>query len=400
MKQALDVRVGALFATRGLRGFADGLMSAGLSALLVGHGFPEGAIGQVSTATLLGSALALVLITRFAPVLRPYRVLLIMSVLMILTGLVFAFSATLWVLLAISLIGPLNPSSGDVSPFLPAEQTVLGGAFEGSARTRALARFSLVALTGASLGAFMLGPITHLGQRWSMASNGVTLVPVVYALIGAVVIPVYVSTVGRDRSVSVSQPSRLGPSKRVVQELTAVFALDSAGGGMVIYSIIALWLDKRFDFSAARVGTVLGFMSLASAASALLAPKLAARIGLVETMVLTHLPANVLIIGAAFAPNATVAVGLLIARSLLSQMDVPPRVSFVMSLVTPEERSAASAFTNLPRSIATASTPLAGAWLLQHSTFGWPLVIGGGLKIIYDLLLWVRFRGRSASGVN
>jgi MFS family permease len=393
--QTLDARVGVVFATRGIRGFADGLMSAGLAALLVGRGFPESAIGQISTATLLGSALALVLITRFAPIMRPYRVLLAMAALMVVTGVVFATSASLLVLLAVSLIGPLNPSSGDVSPLLPAEQTVIGGAFDGAARTRAMARFSLIALSGASCGAFMLGPISHLGQQWNMAADGVALVPLVYASVGLVVIPAYIVSVGRDRSTAVIAPSRLGPSRRVIRELTVVFALDSAGGGMVIYSIIALWMLKRFDFSAGRVGAVLGLMSLAAATSALLAPRISARIGLVETMVLTHLPANVLIIAVAFAPNATVAVVLLVLRSLLSQMDVPPRVSFVLSLVTPEERSAASAFTNLPRSIATASTPLLGAWLLQQSSFGWPLIIGGGLKIVYDVLLWVRFRSRS-----
>jgi hypothetical protein len=331
-------------------------------------------------------------------VLHPYRVLLIMSLMMVVTGLAFAFSSSVLVLIAIAGIGPLNPSSGDVSPLLPAEQTVIGSQREGMARTEAIARLSLIALMGAALGAFLLGPITSLGKRFDLGSGGVAMAPLVYAAIGLVVLPIYVASLRTSQPAAVTHPVRLGPSRKVIYELTAVFALDSAGGGMVIYSIVALWLNKRFEFSAGRVGAVLGFMSLASAASALLAPKLSARIGLVETMVLTHLPSNVLLIAAAFAPNASVAVSLLIARSLLSQMDVPPRVSFVMSLVTPAERSAASAFTNMPRSIAAASTPLLGAFLVQHSNFGWPLVIGGGLKIIYDVLLWVRFRGRSALG--
>jgi MFS family permease len=390
--------VKAIFASRGLRGVADGLMSAGLSALLIGRGFPDRAVGQISTATLLGSALLLVMISRFASVFRPYRVLLVMASLMVVTGLTFAFSSSMLVLMAVSLIGPLNPSSGDVSPLLPAEQTVVASAFEGTERSQALARFSLVALTGAALGAFLLGPITSVGRRLDLGSGGVAMAPLVYGTIGLAVIPLYVGSLRKAQPAAVTHPARLGPSRRVIYELTAVFALDSAGGGMVIYSIIALWLNKRFDFSAGGVGAVLGFMSLASATSALLAPKLSARIGLVETMVLTHLPSNVLLIAAAFAPNAGVAVGLLIGRSLLSQMDVPPRLSFVMSLVTAAERSAASAFTNMPRSIAAASTPLLGAWLVQRSSFGWPLVIGGGLKIVYDVLLWVRFRGRSAVG--
>jgi MFS family permease len=390
--------VKAIFLTRGLRGLADGLMSAGLAALLIGRGFPEHAVGQISTATLLGSAILLILIARFAAVLRPYRVLLIMASLMVVTGLTFAFSTSLLVLVAISLIGPLNPSSGDVSPLLPAEQTVVGSACEGSARTRALAQFSLIALSGAALGSFLLGPISNLGKRLDFGADGVAFAPLVYAAIGLVIIPVYIVSLKQAQPLAVTHPKSLGPSRSVIYELTAVFCLDSAGGGIVVYSIISLWLAKRFDFSAGRVGVVLGCMSLASAASALLAPKISARIGLVETMVLTHLPSNLLLIGAAFASTAQVAVGLLVARSLLSQMDVPPRVSFVMSLVTPAERSAASAFTNMPRSIAAASTPLVGAWLVQQSEFGWPLVIGGGLKILYDVVLWVRFRPRSVLG--
>jgi MFS family permease len=390
--------VKAIFATRGIRGFADGMMSAGLASLIVAKGFDEGTVGQISTATLLGSATALLLITTYAHIFRPYRVLVAMSILMAITGVIFAASSTLLLLIAISLIGPLNPSSGDVSPLLPAEQTVLGSAFEGKARTTAMARFSLIALSGASLGAFSLGPIKRIGQYFHMGADGLALAPWIYAAIGITVLPVYMVALKSKQPLAVTKPSKLGVSKRVIIELTAVFALDSAGGGMVLYSIIALWLHKRFDFTAGKIGAVLGLMSLASAASALLAPRISARIGLVETMVVTHLPSNLLIIAAAFSPTPQIVVGLLVARSLLSQMDVPPRVSFVMSLVTPEERSAASAFTNLPRSIAAASTPLLGGWLLARSTFGWPLVIGGCLKIMYDVLLWVRFRGRSTKG--
>jgi MFS family permease len=385
-----------MLTTRGMRAVADGLMSTSLTTLLLARGLPKSAVGIVSTATLLGSATTLVAITRFASRLRPYRVLLAMSLLMTATGVVFATTGSFVVLLLVSVIGPLNPSSGDVSAFLPAEQTIIGSAHDAAERTRAFARFSLVATGGAALGAFLAGPISHLGTRWKM-SPGVSLNPLIYAAIGLLVMPIYVRGVGRvDQPSAVTSPTRLGPSKRVIQELTAIFALDSAGGGMVLYSIIALWMKGRFGFDLGRIGAVLGFMSLASAASALAAPKIANRIGLVETMVSTHMVANVLLIGAAFAPNSGMAVAFLIARSLLSQLDVPPRTSFVMSLVTPAERSAATAFTNLPRSIATASTPLLAASMLQHSTFGWPLVVGGAMKLAYDVLLWKRFRHRQA----
>ena len=386
----------AILTTRAMRAVGDGLLSASLSPLLIARGFNGRTIGLVTTATLLGSAVNLILVSRFASVLRPGRVLLAMSILMAVTGFVFASTGVLAILVLIAVIGPLNPSSGDVSPFLPAEQTLVSSAYEGRARTRALARFALVASAGASAGAFLAGPIAHLGRRLGFtATNGIAFAPLVYGAIGVAVIPIYLTTMKRTTSLSVIKPGRLGPSRQIIVRLTAVFALDSAGGGMVVNTIIALWLKRRFDFSLGRIGLVLGLMSLASAASALLAPKLSARFGLVETMALTHAPANVLVIAAAFAPNPQLAVGCLGVRALLSQLDVPPRVAFVMSLVTPEERSAASAFTNLPRSIATASTPLLGGWLLTKSTFGWPLVLGGLMKLAYDALLWTKFRRHS-----
>ena len=379
--------------TRGARAVGDGLMSASLTPLLLSRGFNGRTIGFVTTATLLGSATNLVLVSRFPRTLRPQRVLLLMSVLMAVTGFTFAATGAIGALVAISIIGPLNPSSGDVSPFLPAEQTIVSAAEEGSARTRALARFALVASAGAAAGAFAAGSIARLGRSLGFTeTKGTAFSAFVYGVLGLLVLPVYLATLRGTQSASVTTPSRLGPSRSVIRRLTAVFALDSAGGGMVVNTLIALWLQRRFDFTLGKIGAVLGLMSLCSAASALLAPKLSARFGLVETMALTHAPANVLVIAAAFAPNPQIAVACLGARALLSQLDVPPRVAFVMSLVQPEERSAASAFTNLPRSLATASTPLLGGWLLTRSTFGWPLVIGGGLKLLYDVLLWTKFR--------
>jgi predicted MFS family arabinose efflux permease len=386
----------AIYATRGLRAVADGLMSTSLATLLGTRGFSARSVGLVSTATLLGSASALLIVTRFAHQLKPLRVLIGMSILMAITGLAFAAGLPLWVLLLVAVCGPLNPSSGDVSAFLPAEQTVLGSAYEGSARTRALARLTLVAAGGAAAGAFLAGPLGALGRRIGFdGTRGTAFLAAVYGLIGLAVLPIYVRVAGANRSAAVSTPQRLGPSRSVVIRLASVFALDSAGGGLVVYSIIALWLRARFGFELGQVGAALGSMSLAAAASSQLAPRLADRFGLVETMVFTHLPANLLLIAAAFAPTPLIAVTLLILRSLMSQLDVAPRVSLVMSLVTPAERSAASAFTNLPRSLATASTPLLGAWMLEHSTIGWPLVAGGVLKIVYDILLWVGFRHRS-----
>jgi MFS family permease len=390
----------SMLVTRGLRAVADGLMSTSLATLLLAQGLPKSAVGVVSTVTLLGSATTLLLVTRFAEILRPYRVLVVMSLLMVVMGTIFAVTGNLVVLLLVSMIGPLNPSTGDVSAFLPAEQTIVGSAFEGALRTRAFARFSLVAAGGAAIGSFLAGPLSYVGRLIGFDStDGLAMSPLAYAAIGVIVLIVYVRTVGRvPLSLAVSSPGRLGPSRRVITELSAIFALDSAGGGMVLYSIIALWMKGRFDFDLSQIGAALGGMSLAAAASALTAPRLSARFGLVETMVVTHVCGNLLLLATAFASTPQLAVACLLGRSLLSQLDVPPRSSFVMSLVTPSERSAAAAFTNLPRSVATASTPILAAWMLQHSSFGWPLVAGALLKLAYDALLWVRFRRFSSRG--
>ena len=186
-------------------------------------------------------------------------------------------------------------------------------------------------------------------------------------------------------------PSRLGPSRAVVYRLAAIFSLDSLGGGFAVQSILVLWLSLRFDLSTATSGAVFFWSGVLSASSALLAPRLARRIGLIRTMVFTHLPANGLLMAAALMPNAGLAVACLLARSLLSQMDVPARTSYVMAIVRPEERAAAASVTNVPRSLAAALPPLAAGWMLQHSTFGWPLLLAGGLKVVYDLSLLALF---------
>jgi MFS family permease len=177
-----------------------------------------------------------------------------------------------------------------------------------------------------------------------------------------------------------------------VLELAGLFSLDSAGSGFVVTSLLVLWLHLRFDLSAGQTGAVFFAAGLLGGCSQLLAPRLAARFGLVRTMVFTHIPANALLALAAFAPNGAVAVTLLLIRALFAQMDVPARQSFVMAVVTPEERAAAASVTNVPRSLASAATPLLAGILLARTTFGWPLLIAGGMKLAYDLLLLAYYR--------
>jgi predicted MFS family arabinose efflux permease len=184
----------------------------------------------------------------------------------------------------------------------------------------------------------------------------------------------------------------LGRSRRIVLQLAALFSLDAAAGGLVVQSLLVLWLRLRFGLSDTTTGSVFFAVGLLAALSQLLSARLAARFGLIRTMVFTHLPANLMLILAAFAPEAWLAVSLLLVRSLFSQMDVPARQAFVMGVVTPEERAAAASMTSVPRSLASATTPALAGFLLTKSDIGWPLVIAGAGKATYDLLLLALFR--------
>jgi sugar phosphate permease len=184
----------------------------------------------------------------------------------------------------------------------------------------------------------------------------------------------------------------LGQSRGIVLRLTALFSLDAFGGGFAIDSMLALWLLLRFDLPLPVAGSVFFAARVLSAFSQLISPRLAARFGLIETMVFTHIPANLLLITAAFMPNAPLAVSFLLLRMVFSQMDVPARQSYVMAVVPPAERAAAASVTNVPRSLASALAPLLAGALLQQSTFGWPLIACGTLKLVYDLLLLALFR--------
>ncbi|MEQ1788317.1 MAG: MFS transporter, partial [Acidimicrobiales bacterium] len=285
-------------------------------------------------------------------------------------------------------------SSGDVSAFLPIEQALLPDTVPANRRTHVFARYTLVASLAGAVGALAAALPEWVAGRTALsdldAQRGVFLA---YAGAGGLLFALY-SRLAPRPPVEVAGVGRsgLGRSRAIVLRLSALFSVDAFGGGFVVQSILVLWLSLRFGMSTAAAGAVFFWSGLLTASSALLAPRLAARIGLVRTMVFTHIPASVLLISAALMPSAGPAVACLLARALLSQMDVPARSSYVMAVVDPEERTAAAAITNVPRSLASALPPLAAGWMLQHTDFGWPLIIGGVLKISYDLTLLAMFR--------
>ena len=382
-----------LLQARGLRAFADGLVSVVLPLYLLARGFSPLRIGALVTATLLGSAAVSLGVGFWAYRVDRTALLRTVALAMAATGGLFFACSGFWPLLIVATVGTLNPSSGDVSVFLPTEQALLPSTVEDRHRTSLFARYAFVGFGLAALGALAAVAATPL-QRWLGPSEVVVLRAAfgLYAVIGLVVWSTYRRLTPGLGNTETAMVVPLGPSRPIVMRLALLFSLDAFGGGFVVQAILVLWLRQRHELSTTTTGLLFFWAGLASAASALSAPWLARRIGLIRTMVFTHLPANAFLVVAAFMPSATGAVIFLLARAVLSQMDVPARTSYVMAVVTPAERPAAASATNVPRSLAAAATPFAAGWLLSTTSFGWPLVIAGILKAAYDLILLQMFR--------
>ena len=384
-----------LVATRGARGFADGLVSVLLASYLSRLGFTPLQIGAIVTATLLGSA-ALMLAIGLAGHRWPRRgVLLGASVLMLLTGLGFYAATQFWPLLFVAFVGTLNPSSGDVTLFLPTEQAVLSETVEPAERTEIFAWYNLAGAFAGALGALASGGPAHLAQLLRIeVAQAERLGFLVYGFFGALSAFAY-RKLSRDlEPLPAPGTAPLAKSRGVVLQLAALFSLDSFGGGFVVQSLLALWLFRRFAVPVATAAAIFFAVNLLAALSQLVSARLAARIGHVRTMVYTHLPSSIFLILAGVMPTLPLAALFLLLRSALSSMDVPARQAYVMAMVPREERAAAASVTNVPRSLAAAVAPLIAGALLQRSDFGWPLICAGLLKVTYDLLLFTGFAHR------
>jgi MFS family permease len=378
---------------KGLRAVADGYVSILLPAylLLLGHDSFE--VGVLTTATLLGSATLTLLVPWMVGRIGHRASFLAASALMAATGLSFASVRGFWPLLAIAFVGTLNPSSGDVSIYLPLEQSLLSQSVGERDRTALFARYSLAgALAGAigTLFAAIPGLTTQLlGAAPVRAMQGMFIL---YAGLGISAGLLYRS-LSDPRGDAPRPPTHpLGPSRGVVYRLAALFCVDAFGGGFFVQTILVLWLFHSFGLSIMMAANIFFWSNLLTAASYLAAPPIARRFGLINTMVFTHLPSSLCLIAIPFVQNLGVVIGLLLVRSLLSQMDVPTRTSYVMAVVTPQERPAAASLTSVPRSLASALSPVIAGFLITISSFGWPLLIGGMLKIAYDLTLLAMFR--------
>jgi MFS family permease len=383
---------------RGLRAFVDGYIAVLLPAYLLALGFETWAVGLVSTATLLGSALATVAVGAWGHRFHHRRLLLGAALLMAATGLAFAGLSAFGPLLIVAFIGTINPNSGDVSVFLPLEHARLAQAAEGHDRTALFARYSLIGAFCAALGALASAVPDSLAGVGVDRISALRAMFVLYGAVGLLVWLLYrrLPEVLPDAAQESRAP--LGPSRAFVVKLAALFSVDAFAGGLAVQSLLALWLFQRFHLSLTAAGAFFFWAGLLTALSQLAAPRVANRFGLLNTMVYTHIPSSLALIAAAFASNLHVALGLLLLRSALSQMDVPTRAAYVMAVVTPPERAAASSFTAVPRSLAAALSPSLSGALLSVGWLAAPLVVCGVLKIAYDVALLRVFRDVKLNG--
>jgi MFS family permease len=386
-----DLRL--LLVAKGLRGFADGFVSLLLPLHLLNLGFTSAQVGLIATTTLLGSGLLTLLVGARAAHYAYRSLLLAATLLMALTGAALATLTGFWPLLLVALVGTINPSGGDVSVFLPLEHGLLAHSVTDRGRTAAFARYSLVGTLSAAFGALAAGLPALVAHRAGVPlADAIQAMFVLYAAIAAGAALVY-RRLPRQQETHAGEAgtSTLGPSRRRVVLLAALFSLDAFGGGFIVQSLLALWLYQRFGLSLEAAGTLFFWTGVLTAFSYLAAARIAQGIGLIRTMVFTHLPSSVCLLAIPFCMELHWAIVLLVVRSALSQMDVPTRSSYVMAVVSPPERPAAASVTSVPRSLAAAASPALAGWMLGLSSFGWPLIVGGGLKIVYDLLLLAVF---------
>ncbi|MGH8505572.1 MAG: MFS transporter [Stenotrophobium sp.] len=385
--------VNCLYAARALRDFGDSFVAILLPAYLLALGFTPLAVGVLASVSLFGSACLTILAGLFGARFGYRQLLLAAALLMVATGIAFASFHQYAVLLVVAFAGTINPSAGNVSVFVPLEHAALAGEVSDMDRTRMFARYSLAGALAAAAGSLAVaipGILVPFGLDRLTAMQGMF---VLYALLGVAGRVLYSRIPRRGPLEPDTRPTAaLGPSRGIVLKLAALFSLDAFAGGFVVQSLLALWLFQRFHLSLVQAGVFFFWAGLLAALSYPVAARLSRRIGLVNTMVFTHIPSSIALILAAFAPTLAPALAFLLIRAALSQMDVPTRSSYVMAVVTEAERTAAASFTSVPRSLASAASPALAGALFAASYRAWPLLICGTLKIVYDLLLLVQFR--------
>ncbi len=392
----LDVAL--LFSARSIRLFAYGALSVVLALYLHGAGLSSGSIGLLFTLTLFGDAGISLWITTTADRIGRKRMLLLGAGLMVMAGIVFSVTDDMTLLVIAGIIGVISPSGNEIGPFLSLEQAALSQLLPSGKRTHSFAWYNLAGSLASALGALAAGfaakalmqaglpeLAAYRAVIYGYAGCGMILILLFSFLSSAVEAPAN----GRVRK----RVLGLHKSQSTVMKLSALFALDAFAGGFVIQSMVAYWFHITYNVDTALLGSMFFGANVFAGVSGLLAASLANRIGLINTMVFTHIPSNVLLMLVPLMPNLTLAITMLLLRFSISQMDVPTRQSYTMAVVDPDERSAASGVTTIARSLGAAVSPaLAGFLLASPVLLGTPFLVAGGLKIVYDLLLYRNFR--------
>ena len=395
--------VALLFVTRGVRLFAYGFMSVVLVLHLAASGLDERQAGLLLTLTLAGDAILSLWITTHADRGGRRRMLLLGAGLMIFAGGLFASTRSFALLLVAATVGIMSPSGNEVGPFLAIEQAALSQEIADAQRTSVFARYQLTGALATALGSLAAGALAELLQRGGLAPlSSYRIVIAGYGVLGVVLALLFTRlspAVEAPAAQGPARPARFAPdlglhrSRSVVLRLSALFSVDAFAGGFVVQSFVAWWFHEKFGVQPGLLGAIFFGANVLAGLSALAAAPIARRIGLVNTMVATHLPSNVLLALVPLMPTLPLAVGLLFLRFSISQMDVPTRQSYTMAVVDPAERSAAAGVTGIARTVGAALAPIAaGPLFAVPALAGLPFMISGGLKILYDLALWRSFR--------
>lgn len=390
--------VAILFSTRIIRLFCYGFLSVVLALYLSETGFTEGQIGLLFTLTLVGDAGITLWLTTSADRFGRKRTLILGALLMLGAGIIFVLTRNVMLLIIAAIIGVISPSGNEIGPFLSVEQAGLTQLISNKSRTQFFAWYNLVGSFATATGALSGGWLAQVLQnnQWT-ALESYRVVIIGYAIGGFLLLSLFLNLT-KSIEVKAAQDSvkrvlGLHRSRAVVLKLSSLFAMDAFAGALLVQSLMAYWFHVRFGVESGLLGSIFFGANILAGISALLAVRLADKFGLINTMVFTHIPSNILLILVPLMPTLPLAIGVLLLRFSISQMDVPTRQSYTMAVVTPDERSAASGVTAIARSVGASVSPaLTGLLFSIPLLFNAPFFLAGGLKIIYDLLLFREFR--------
>ena len=376
-----------VFVAKSVRTFCYGFLGILLPLYLAQLGLDARGVGLAVTCTLVGSAALTWAVRRPAERLGGRAALIGLAALSGLAAALLLTTSNPWVVVLAAMLGNVAVGTGETGPFLSVEQVVIARAAAGARRTTLLSVYNLLGYAAAAVGAGVVGLAT---PQWLFG---------VFLAAAAVQIAAYWLLPSAPTARRTTAAGR-GPSTRLIHRLAALFALDSFAGGFVLQSLIVYYLHERFGLGLEALGQVFLVAQILTAASLLLAARAARRFGLLNTMVVSHLVSNLILVAIAFAPTAAAAVGLLLARQLLSQMDVPTRQAYVMAVVEDGEREAAATTTTLWRTVTQAISPAVTGWVMASVALGAPFVLGGVLKIVYDVLLYATFKDVEPTNVD